>query len=84
MSITDAYRPKTSIIAKLSKKGCIFIVVGGDGYPKLHENMIKRGVGPLQPKKHTFVKQLYQRYEKWSIDVEPPKPNSLKRQMGHN
>jgi hypothetical protein len=39
--------------------------------------MIKVGVGPLQPKKHTPPKQVYRKYETWSIDMEPLKPNSL-------
>jgi len=46
--------------------------------------MTKGGVGPLQPKKHTPPKWVYQKYETWSTGVEPPKPNSLQRQMGQN
>jgi hypothetical protein len=46
--------------------------------------MTKGGVGPLQPKKHIPPKWIYQIYKIWSIDMEPPKPNSLEKQMGQS
>jgi hypothetical protein len=46
--------------------------------------MIVRGMGPLQPEKHIPPKRIYRKYETWSINMEPPKPNSLEKQMGHN
>jgi hypothetical protein len=39
--------------------------------------MIKGGVDPRQPEKHTFPKQAYGKYETSNTDIEPPKPNSL-------
>jgi hypothetical protein len=33
------------------------------GYPKLHENMIEGGVGPLPLNKYTFPKHVYQIYK---------------------
>jgi hypothetical protein len=41
--------------------------------------MIERGVGPFQPDKHTPPKWLYQKYETWNANMEPLKPNSLKK-----
>jgi hypothetical protein len=46
--------------------------------------MIEGDAGPFQPKKHTPPKQVYWKHETWNINIEPPKPNSLKKQMGHN
>jgi hypothetical protein len=43
--------------------------------------MTERGVGPLQPKKHILPKWVYRKYEIWSIDMEPPKPNSLENKL---
>jgi hypothetical protein len=45
--------------------------------------MTKGDVGPFNLKKHTFSKWVYQKYRTWSIDIEPPKSNSLKKQMGY-
>jgi hypothetical protein len=52
MSIKEAYIPWVSIITKLSKKMCIFLLAG-KGYPKLHKRMIKRG-GPPPSNKKTY------------------------------
>jgi hypothetical protein len=49
-----------------------------EGYPKLDEGMTKGNVGLFQPKKHTLLKQVYQKYETWRTNMEPPKANSLK------
>jgi hypothetical protein len=41
-------------------------------------------VGVLQPEKHIPPKRVREKYETLSTNKEPPKPNSLKKQMGHN
>jgi hypothetical protein len=46
--------------------------------------MIERNVGPFQPEKHTLPKRTYQTYETYNINMEPPKPNSLEKQIRHN
>jgi hypothetical protein len=46
--------------------------------------MIEGGVSPLQLEKHILLKRVYQKYETWNIDMEPPKPNSLEKHMGHS
>jgi hypothetical protein len=46
--------------------------------------MTKAGGGSFQPKKHTPPKYVYQKYETWNINIEPLKPNSFEKQMGHN
>jgi hypothetical protein len=46
--------------------------------------MIKGGVGPPQLEKHIPPKWVYQKYKTWRTNMEPPKPNSLEKQMGHN
>jgi hypothetical protein len=38
--------------------------------------MTERGMGPLQLEKHTPPKLVYQKHKTWSLDTEPPKPNS--------
>jgi len=43
MSIKDAYKLKACVIAKFSKEGCIFLVVGRRCL-KLHKKKIKGGV----------------------------------------
>jgi hypothetical protein len=53
MSIKDAYRHGVSIIAKLSKEGCI----------PLDVNMTETGVGLLQLKKHIPPKWVYHKFE---------------------
>jgi hypothetical protein len=46
--------------------------------------MLKVDVGSLQHDKHTPPKWVYKKYEIQSINTEPLKPNSPKKQMGHN
>jgi len=46
--------------------------------------MTEGGVGPFQLERHTFPKWVYQKYKTSSINKKPPKPNSPKKQMGHN
>jgi len=41
--------------------------------------MTKGGVGPFQLEKHILPKWVYKKYGTWSINIEPPKPNSLER-----
>ncbi len=62
MSIKIACRPRASIIARLSKEGCISLVARGN-HLVLHINMIEAGVGPLEPKIHTLPKWVYKKYE---------------------
>jgi len=44
--------------------------------------MIEAGVGPFQPKKHTFPKRVYRKYETKNINMKPSKPNSLENRWG--
>jgi hypothetical protein len=55
-----------------------------EGNLKLYKDKTERGVGPFQPKKHTPLKYVYQKYKTWSINTKPSKPDSLEKQMGHN
>jgi hypothetical protein len=41
--------------------------------------MIKESVGLPQLEKHTFPKQVYQKYKTLSTNMEPQKPNSLEK-----
>jgi hypothetical protein len=37
-----------------------------------------------QSEKHIPPKWVYQNYETYNKNMEPPKPKSLEKQMGHN
>jgi hypothetical protein len=43
------------------------------------QGMIKRGVGPPQLGKHTPPKWVYQIYETYSTNMEPPKSNFVEK-----
>jgi hypothetical protein len=38
MSIEDAYKPRVPVIAKLSKKGCISLIIGGKLFHVTHKH----------------------------------------------
>ncbi len=72
MSIKNACKLEALVTTKLSKERCIILIVEGrlfqatwkhEGYPKLHENMTKTGMGPFQLEKHTPPKLIYQKYK---------------------
>jgi hypothetical protein len=46
--------------------------------------MTEASVGLLQFEKHIPPKWVYQKYETYDTNMEPSKPNSLEKQMGHN
>jgi hypothetical protein len=50
----------------------------------LDGNMTETNVGLPQPKKHILPKWVYQKFETLRTNMEPLKPNSPKKQMGHN
>jgi len=50
---------------------------------ELHKNMTKGGVGFIQLKKNIPPKRVYQKYETLNTNMEPPKHNSIEKQMGH-
>jgi hypothetical protein len=55
MSIKYACKLRALVTTKLSKEGCITLIVRG----RLHElckSMIEKGVGPFQLEKNTFPK----------------------------
>jgi hypothetical protein len=78
MSIKDAYRPRVPITIKLYLFNYERKIISSC------TKALLKGGGALQPKKHTFPKWVYQIYETWSTNMEPPKHNSLERQMRHN
>jgi hypothetical protein len=72
MSIKNACRLGALVTTKLSKEGCITLVMEGrlswvtwkhECYHELHENVSKRGMGPPQLEKHTPPKLIYQKYK---------------------
>jgi len=83
MFIIDAYRFGALVIAKILKKGCIFLVIRRRLSWIAWKHDWKR-CGSFQLEKHTLSKWVYWKYEIWNIDMEPIKPNSLRKQMGHN
>jgi hypothetical protein len=62
-SIRDACRLGALVTARLSKKRCISLVVGGRGHLALHISKTEAGVDPLQPEKHTSPKKVCKKYE---------------------
>jgi hypothetical protein len=77
----DVYRLKALIIVGLSKEECISLATRRKSSCATHKHDWNK-CGHLE--QHTLPKQIYWKYETENTKMEPPKPNSLEKQMGHN
>jgi hypothetical protein len=81
MSIKDAYRLGALIIVRLLKKGCISLTTRKKSSCTAHKHDSNR-CKALQLEKILFQNKYIENTK--LTNKKSPKPNSLKKQMGHN